>query len=278
MNTNQTGTDAAQRLFGYDIQDSGGNKVGSVDGVWVDTATDRPEFAAVKTGWIFGQNHVMPLEQANISDANQTIQVPYSEDQIKNGPSFGTDDDLSTQDEDQIYSYYGMQRSTQTSPTGYAAGGGPSTTTTGTQQTGQNWTDQGEQDLTLSEEELKVGKRQEQTGEVRLRKVVRTEHEEVPVELRREEVDIERVPASQLDATQVPDTAFQDREIDIPVSEEEPVVAKEARVTGQVQVNKTAQTEMRTVGADVRKEEVEIDEEGNVDLNRANSDINPTNS
>lgn len=249
-------TTQANQLFGYDVTSGNGNKVGTVDGVWVDDATDQPEFIAVKTGMLFGKNHLMPIEQAQVDDNKQTIQVPYSQDQIKGGPSFGTDDSLSPDDEQSIYDYYGMQRSTQSSPTGYAAGGGPSTTGTG----------QDKQDLKLSEEELQVGKRQVQTGDVRLRKVVRTEHQEVPVELRREEVDIQRVPASQMSGTQVPQDAFQEKEIDIPVTKEEPVVAKDAHVTGQVRVGKTAETETRTVGGDIRKEEVEMDEEGNVDV------------
>jgi uncharacterized protein (TIGR02271 family) len=251
-----TGTQTEQ-LFGYDVTDTQGNTIGSVDGVWVDDATNRPEFIAVKTGMLFGKNHLMPVEQAQIDQASQTIQVPYSEDQIKGGPSFGTTDNLSPDDEQQIYSYYGMQRSTATSPTGYAAGGGPSTTGTGTRIT------EGTQDMTLSEEELQVGKRQEEAGRARLRKIVRTEHEEVPVELRHEEVSIERTPAT---GEQAPDTAFQEREIDVPVMREEPVVAKEAHTREQVRVGKDVQTEQRTVGGDIRREDVEIEEEGDTKL------------
>jgi hypothetical protein len=60
--------------------------------------------------------------------------------------------------------------------------------------------------------------------------------EEVPVELRREDVQIERVPASgNLDT----DTAFQEEEIDVPVMREEAVVGKEARATEKVRLNKT---------------------------------------
>src|SRR5437016_7394465 len=91
------------------------------------------------------------------------------------------------------------------------------------------------------------------------RHVVRTEQVAVPVELRREEVHVERVPAS---GTEVPADAFQERDIEVTTMREEPVVSKEAQVTGEVRVDKSAQTETRTVGGEVRKEDVEVDEGG----------------
>jgi len=258
----QTMTDQdTTRLFGYEVDDSTGNKIGDVDGAWVDDATGKLEFIAVRTGWLFGKDHLIPIEQAQIDDQNRTIQVPYSGDQIKNGPSFDPSDELSPDDEEQIYSYYGVQRSTSTSPTGYAAG------TTGPGMTSGAGTTAGtgeqEIEVPLSEEELVVGKRQVQAGNVRLRKIVRTEHEEVPVQLTREEVDIERVPAAEAQSMTVPDNAFQEETIDVPVMEEEPVAAKEAHVTGAVRLEKEAETTTRTVGADVRREDVELDAEGN---------------
>ena len=265
------------QLFGDDVIDNGGNKVGTVDGVWVDDATDQLAFIAVKTGWLFGKNHLMPVEQGQIQ--NTTIQVPYSADQIKNGPSFATDAELSADDEQQIYSYYGVQRSTQTSPTGYASGNQSQTAATGsawndqTQQTtdptsqvgqGDLPTPPDEVDVTTAQEELAVGKRVVQAGGVRLRKVVRTETQEVPVELRREDIEIERIPADQLQGGQVPDDAFQEGTIDVPVMEEQPVVSKQTVATGGVRLSKTVETQTQTVSDQVRSTDVEIDGDDDV--------------
>ena len=73
------------------------------------------------------------------------------------------------------------------------------------------------QELHLREEEeqLQVGKRQVQAGEVQLHKTVHTEHQDVPVELAQENVEIERVDLP--DGTVSPD-AFQEREIEVPFS------------------------------------------------------------
>jgi uncharacterized protein (TIGR02271 family) len=255
MNTNQT----AEDLFGYDVMDSSGSKIGSVDGVWVDDATNDLEFVAVKTGMLFGKNHIIPLQDAQVDNGSQSIQLPYPADQVKDAPSFDTNAQLSPDDEQQVYNYYGMQRTTGPSPSGLGTDGGTGTETgyTGTQTGYTQGTDTGDQNITLSEEEMAVGKRQVEAGQARLRKVVRTTPVTEQVDLRRENVEIERVPAS----GQVPDTAFQEQEINVPVMKEEPVVSKEARVTGGVQVRKDSEIETRTVEGQVRKEDVEVDDD-----------------
>jgi len=261
------GTQSPDQLFGCEVTDSNGNKIGKVDGVWVDDATNDLEFIGVKIGMLMGKTHIIPVTQGQTGSG--TISVPYDESKIKDAPSFGADDELSPDDEDGIYSYYGVDRSTGQSPTGLPAGeqtGGYTTTdtdtrdyqTTGTDTRDYDTSGTGERGMKLSEEQLQVGKRQVESGRVRLRKVVRTEHQEVPVELRREEVTIERVSAS---GAAVPGDAFREEEIDVPVMREEAVVDKQAHVTGEVQLNKTTETETQTVGGDVRSEDVEVDDD-----------------
>jgi uncharacterized protein (TIGR02271 family) len=274
MNQSDTMTQAPDQLYGYEVIDSDGTKLGSVDGVWVDDASDALEFIGVKTGWFLGKTHLIPAEQAQIHDGQ--IQVPYPQSQIKDAPSFGTDDELSPDDEEQIYTYYGLDRSTAPSPTGLGTGSGTrETDTTDTTATGYTGTmdttdtDTEQVNVPLSEEQLQVGKREVEAGQARIRKVVRTEPVEEQVELRQEEIDIERVPVSE---GTVPDDAFQEQAIEVPVLREEPVVQKQAQVTGQVNVNKEVETETRTVGDQVRKEEVEIDR----DTDYATSDAGQT--
>jgi len=278
MNSEQ---DAAQ-VFGYDVTDSDGNKIGSVDNVWVDDATSELEFVGVKTGWFMGKTHVIPVANAQIS--GNSIQVPFSEDQIKGAPHFDGDEELSPEQEDEIYGYYGEDRSTAASPTGLPAGGttgfvdntnnleDTDNTDSGTYATSDagsndyatanadnaNYTgnNSGDETMTLHQEQLQADKRQVEAGRVRLRKVVRTEHQEVPVDLRREEVQIERVPASG-DTTD--DSAFQEQEIEVPVMREEAVVGTTTQATEQVRLNKSVTTDTENVGGDVRREDVVTD-------------------
>jgi len=265
-----TGTQSPDQLFGCEVTDSNGKKIGKIDGVWVDDATNALEFIGVKIGMLMGKTHIIPVTQGQTGGG--TISVPYAESKIKDAPSFGADDELSPDDEDGIYSYYGVDRSTGQSPSGLPAGeqtGGYTTTgantrdyqTTDTNTRDYDTSGTGERGMKLSEEQLQVGKRQVESGRVRLRKVVHTERQEVPVELRRENVQVERTAAT---GTDVPDTAFQEQEIDVPLTREEPVVDKQARVTGEVQLNKTTETETRTVGGEVRSEDVDVVDDTNV--------------
>jgi len=270
-------TQAPDQLFGYDVLDASSQKIGQVDNVWLDEATRRLEFIGVQTGWLgLGKNHLIPAATAPIDAGNHTIQVPYAQDQVKDAPSYAADAQLSAADEDSIYNYYGIDRSTAPSPTGLAGTTGTAATgrmddvrteTTGTGvrpgdvQDRADVTNQGDVRVPLTEEQLQVGTRQVESGRARLHKVVRTEQVSTPVELRHEEVHVERVPASGAAVSgEAPGDAFQEQDIEIPTMREEPVVSKDARVTGEVRVSKTPVTETRTVEGQVRKEDVAVDE------------------
>jgi uncharacterized protein (TIGR02271 family) len=92
-----------------------------------------------------------------------------------------------------------------------------------------------------------------------LRKIVRTEQVNQPVTLQREEVVVERVPASEARGAQ---RAFEQEEIYVPLRREEPVIEKEARVREEVRVRKDAKSEQQTVSGQVRREDVEIERKG----------------
>jgi uncharacterized protein (TIGR02271 family) len=122
----------------------------------------------------------------------------------------------------------------------------------------------GEERVTLSEEQLAVGKRQHEAGAVNVGKHVHTEHvrEEVPV--RREEVTVERRPISgdAMDAT----PRIGEDEIRIPVTEEELVVEKRAVPKEELVVKKRTVEETETVEADLRREHAEVHREGDVNV------------
>jgi len=110
------GTQALDRLIGQEVTDAAGKKIGSVDGGSVDDASNDLDFISVKTGWLMGKTHIMPAANAQLGDGS--IQVPYSEEQVKDAPSFQKDAELTTNQEDEIYRYYGTERSAAPSPTG----------------------------------------------------------------------------------------------------------------------------------------------------------------
>ena len=119
--------------------------------------------------------------------------------------------------------------------------------------------------LTLSEEELAVRKQRMAAGEVDIHKRVETEHVSTPVTTMREEAVVERRPIS--DATLQAGTArIEGDEIRIPLMEEEVIVEKRVVPTEELVVRKHTVQETETVEADLRKERVDIDQQGDVQL------------
>ncbi len=110
-----------------------------------------------------------------------------------------------------------------------------------------------------SEEELRVGTREREAGNVNVRKRVRTERERLSVPKRREEVHVERVPVEGREAAL--EDEIGDDEIRIPVVEEEIVVEKRPVVKEELRIRKDVVEEEEIVEEDVRKEEVEIDDQ-----------------
>jgi uncharacterized protein (TIGR02271 family) len=110
------------------------------------------------------------------------------------------------------------------------------------------------------EEELKVGQRQVEAGGVRLRKIIKTEVVNQPVEVQREEIVIERVPPGE--AHPHTQKAFTEQEVYIPLRREEAVVEKQVRLREEVRARKRKTTDQQQVSGEVRREEVEIQEEG----------------
>ncbi len=109
--------------------------------------------------------------------------------------------------------------------------------------------------IPVAEERLHVEKREAELGQVQVHKAVVEERVEVPVELQREEVHVERRDVGDRPATGA--GLFQEGTIRVPVRGEEAVVEKEAVVTGEVVIGKERVRERQEVTDTVRRERVE---------------------
>ena len=114
--------------------------------------------------------------------------------------------------------------------------------------------------IPITEEEMRVGKRQVKAGEVGVHKTVETKHVEQPVTRRREEVEVERRPIQ--GAAGAAD--FKEGETRIPLMEEEIVVEKRPVAKEEVVIRKHAVEDTEDVGADLRKERIDVEEKGRV--------------
>ncbi len=119
-----------------------------------------------------------------------------------------------------------------------------------------------EEDLRVqrSEEELRAGIREREAGSMNVRKSVYTEREEVRVPRRREEVDVERVPVEG-EAREVPEAEIGEDEVVVQVFEEEIVVSKRVVLKEEIRLRKRVVEDEEVVEVDLRKEEVEIDDQ-----------------
>ena len=114
----------------------------------------------------------------------------------------------------------------------------------------------------LYAESVNVGKREVDSGAVTLKKIVKTETVNVPVELRREEVVINRENGATPGGNQVLGQKFQGGETTIHLKREEPVIEKREMPAGQIVVQKRFTTEQKNVQAEVRKEDIDIAKQG----------------
>ncbi len=112
--------------------------------------------------------------------------------------------------------------------------------------------------LPVIEEQLQIGKRQVESGGVRIHSRVTEKPVEAQVQLRTEHVNVERRPTDRpvTDA----DQAFRERSFEVRESSEEAVVAKQARVVEEVVVNKDVQQKTQTVRDTVRRTDVDVEQ------------------
>jgi len=115
--------------------------------------------------------------------------------------------------------------------------------------------------IPLVEERLGVERRATELGEVEVRRAVVEQSVEVPVDVMREEVHVERRdiadrPITAADAERL----FEAGAIRVPVHGEQVIVGKEAVVTGEVVINKEQLVERQEITDTLRKQEVTVDE------------------
>jgi uncharacterized protein (TIGR02271 family) len=255
---------------GQELLDNDGDKIGKIEEIYLDTETEQPEWALVKTGLFGGKGTFVPLSQAN--PTGDGVKVPFEKSHVKDAPNIDPDGQLSHSEERRLYEHYGMGYD---SSSGSGSGTG---TTRGTRGNGGGEYDRDrdrdvegtvghdtsgpttDNAMTRSEEELRVGKTDRETGRARLRKYVVTEDVQKTVPVRREEVRVEREPITDAnvdDATEGP--AISEEEHEVTLHAEEAVVEKRAVPKERVRLDKDTIEEEQQVSETVAKEEIEVD-------------------
>ena len=91
----------------HDVIGSDGGKIGQLEAVYVDTASDQPAFASVKIGMI-GRHRLtfVPLDRATVSPSH--VRVAYDKKLVKDAPTIGTDGELAAEEEQPLFEHYGL--------------------------------------------------------------------------------------------------------------------------------------------------------------------------
>jgi uncharacterized protein (TIGR02271 family) len=118
--------------------------------------------------------------------------------------------------------------------------------------------------LVLNEEQLAIGKREVEAGEVGVRKHVETQRVHENVQLRHEEVDVERRPITDGYAA-TGATIGEDETLRMKLHAEEAVVEKRVVPTEELVVRKREVVENQPVDTTLRRETAEVDREVRTD-------------
>jgi uncharacterized protein (TIGR02271 family) len=267
---------------GLDMVDSSGSKIGKIEDIYLDRQSGEPEWVAIKGGLFGSKTSFAPISDASASGG--AVRLPFSKEQVKDAPKVEADGELSPQEEQELYAHYGRSdygdwnESSEDRTEGFMGrddrfdrdrsrdrdvsgrGSFDDRPSVGEDTSGPE-TDNA---MTRSEEELRVGKTQRETGRARLRKYIVTENVQQTVPVEREELRVEREPIT--DANR--DAAMSggdltEEEHEVTLHAEEPVVEKRAVPKERVRLDKETVTDERTVDEEVRKER--IDAEGDAE-------------
>jgi uncharacterized protein (TIGR02271 family) len=262
-----TNNQELQNIMGRTAVDSAGDKIGKIGQIYLDDASGAPQWVTVSTGLFGTKESFAPIGGYRLDGDNVVLNV--TKDQVKGAPNVESDGHLDDAENDSLYAYYGdalgggnAGYTDGAAGDGFVSGaqdqntGGQNTghDTVGHDTSGPNTDDA----MTRSEERLKVGTQQVETGRAKLRKYVVTEDVTTTVPVSHEEVRLEREPIT--DANR--DAAMSggditEEEHEVTLHAEQPVVQKETVPVERVRLGTETVTENQNVTEQVRKEQID---------------------
>ena len=263
--------------------------VGTIARFYLDRLSGRPTWALVQAGWLGDRRCLVPL--ADAAEADGEIRLPYTKAQVHGAPQVGTGPELTADHELALAGHYGLldrhgsvAEPTPTPGTPGTPGapgtpepphppvpGPPNREGSPAGQVGAPVVhtsparpEEGGVVVTRSEEELVVGKRT-RLRRVRVRKYVVTEYVTRTIPVRREEVRLEELPASDVAEGDADDWGTPDQggapELEVVLHREEPEIRLWPVPVERVRLRRQLVTEQHTVTAELRKEQVEVDQD-----------------
>lgn len=97
-----------EKYEGYKVYDNRGEKIGKVDDLFVDES-DNEEYIGVKLGLFGTKSTLIPMDIVRVNEADKAIEVSDTKDHVKDAPTFGDDDEVTTEYENHIRSHFGLE-------------------------------------------------------------------------------------------------------------------------------------------------------------------------
>ena len=227
---------------GDDVLASDGDKVGNIVAV-------QPNYIVVEKGFFFPTDYYIPTSAVASYDEGR-VYLNVTKDAALNQ---GWDQQPTT---DADYATTGTTVAGRDAGTYDAA-------TTGAAYDTTRVTDDDTLRVQVHEEELTATTRQREIGEVQITKDVVAEERVLEVPVTEERVRVERRVVDRPGVAD--DTAFEEGTIAVPVRGEDVEVQKQVRVAEEIEIAKEAVQRTEQAGGTVRREEVRIDENVDVD-------------
>ena len=96
----------ARQLLGCAVLDARGEKIGTIEGLWIDFSTHQIAFIGVRSSLLSRNVRVVPAGNARVQDGSKAVVVEYSKDLVKNAPAFDPDVDFAEVEKEIVNAYY----------------------------------------------------------------------------------------------------------------------------------------------------------------------------
>jgi uncharacterized protein (TIGR02271 family) len=259
----------------FSVYDHTNDKIGSVYDIIVDE-TGKFRYLVLDTGfWVFGKKVLLPVGRASIDYAQEKIYAKdLTKEQVENLPQYDDNMTIDYDYEERVRTVYrGVEYDqkpgmAQNATAAYSADTYSHDHEPNLYAHNEVETD-GRQNLKLYEERLVAHKERVLAGTVKVGKRVETETANVSVPVERERVVIERTTPTSGRAVAPGEATFGDTEVArIEVYEETADIEKQAFVREEVKVHKEVEQETVTARETIRREELEVENDGDTVVNR----------
>lgn len=114
--------DELDQLYDATVFDRDGEKVGTVGQIYLDDATEEPNFVTVRTGLFGTKETFVPVRDADFSDGD--VHLPYDREVIRECPAVESDSHLDEPEQAELFRHYGLDpHATPAAPTADADSG-----------------------------------------------------------------------------------------------------------------------------------------------------------